>query len=260
MARDRKTEQAKQQYFTKVQLQSSGSQFKSCCNLNNDWLLLDESSYKPRMSPAILQMGIEWQWLSNNTFPNFNSNTQDTGSNFATTWTAARRTAMKHQGLTAMIKQLSSRFKFFCVLNCSLGLPYDPNSWLKTANQLLVNGEPTRVLWQTLGKFSAPIASPAENGPGLALSPLWERWLSSQANYFLKSSTPGPRAGHLVPWVVQYSKHQLAGHIHSKEPAVYSERYIGELNSGIMDISRIWPRTIRTLAKYDIQFVNDKYE
>jgi hypothetical protein len=44
---------------------------------------------------------------------------------------------------------------------------------------------------------------------------------------------------------------------HSKEPAVYRERYVRELNSGIMDVSRVKPET---LAKYNIQFVNGKYE
>ena len=42
---------------------------------------------------------------------------------------------------------------------------------------------------------------------------------------------------------------------HSNDPTVYSERYIRELNSGILDISRVKPETIE---KYYIQFVHGK--
>jgi hypothetical protein len=52
-------------------------------------------------------------------------------------------------------------------------------------------------------------------------------------------------------------EHKAKVRQHSKEPAVYRERYIRELNSGIMDIARVKPET---LAKYNIQLVNGKYE
>ena len=42
-----------------------------------------------------------------------------------------------------------------------------------------------------------------------------------------------------------------------KEPTVYCKRYIRELKSGIMDILSVKPET---LAKYNIQVVNGKYE
>ena len=62
---------------------------------------------------------------------------------------------------------------------------------------LLKNGqpiarEPTRVLWRTLGKIYAPPALPAGNEPGLALAPVWAKWLTA-------SSTLG--LGVLSPWV-----------------------------------------------------------
>jgi hypothetical protein len=52
-------------------------------------------------------------------------------------------------------------------------------------------------------------------------------------------------------------EHKAKVRQHSKEPAVYRERYVRELNSGVMDISRVKPET---LAKYNIQLVNGKYE
>ena len=52
-------------------------------------------------------------------------------------------------------------------------------------------------------------------------------------------------------------EHKAKVREHSKDPTVYRNRFIRELNSGIMDISRVKPET---LAKYNIQFVNGKYE
>jgi hypothetical protein len=43
---------------------------------------------------------------------------------------------------------------------------------------------------------------------------------------------------------------------HSKDPATYKQRYLRELNSGRMDISRIKPETIE---KYNIKLVDGKY-
>ena len=43
---------------------------------------------------------------------------------------------------------------------------------------------------------------------------------------------------------------------HSKDPEVYKQRYLRDLNSGRMDISRIKPETIK---KYNIKLVDGKY-
>ena len=43
---------------------------------------------------------------------------------------------------------------------------------------------------------------------------------------------------------------------HSKDPKVYRERFIRELNSGKMDISKVQDKTIQ---KYDIKYVDGKY-
>jgi len=43
---------------------------------------------------------------------------------------------------------------------------------------------------------------------------------------------------------------------HSKDPKVYRERFIRELNSGKMDIAKVQAKTIE---KYDIKFINGKY-
>ena len=52
-------------------------------------------------------------------------------------------------------------------------------------------------------------------------------------------------------------EHEAKVRQHAKEPTVYCKRYIRELKSGIMDILSVKPET---LAKYNIQVVNGKYE
>ena len=56
---------------------------------------------------------------------------------------------------------------------------------------------------------------------------------------------------------VNKEEHKAKVRQHSKDPAVYRNRFIRELNSGIMDISRVKPET---LAKYNIKCVNGIYE
>ena len=51
-------------------------------------------------------------------------------------------------------------------------------------------------------------------------------------------------------------EHKAKVKAHSKDPEVYKQRYLRDLNSGRMDISRIKPETIK---KYNIKLVDGKY-